>query len=217
MGNPSRHEIICDLLGFIFSEAEFKSKYNKCDSFFNDWYDEQCESVGVLPVSLVGNFSLLRSTISEPRQTVLDEHLAKGSSIIYHGDHDTQARQDNRRLNSNAIKETANVQLALLARVWLMVSLDSPKYSLFLGQGTSWLNESSLIDTINNVFKPGMELSEKTNFPMGFTAANLEMIAGIQVVWTSNLADHLSLTCDDTKVILFHQVSFLELHKRSNV
>lgn len=48
-----------------------------------------------------------------------------------------------------------------------------------------------------------------------FTAANLEKIAGIQVQWTSNLAGHLSLKDDEKKVMLFHQVSFLELSKDS--
>ena len=57
-------------------------------------------------------------------------------------------------------------------------------------------------------------LSENAKLPKAFTAANLEQIAGIKVQWTSNLADHLSLKDDDTKVMLYHQASFLELHKQ---
>ncbi|KAH8787220.1 hypothetical protein BGZ57DRAFT_736592, partial [Hyaloscypha finlandica] len=46
-----------------------------------------------------------------------------------------------------------------------------------------------------------------------FTARNIERLADIQVIWTSNLADHLQLEDDDTKVRLFSHTSFLELHR----
>lgn len=41
-----------------------------------------------------------------------------------------------------------------------------------------------------------------------FTARNLERVAGIRVIWTSNLADHLHLEDDDTSVRIFYHVSF---------
>lgn len=217
MGNPSRHTIICDLLGLNLTEAEFKSKYDECGAFFKDWYDEQCDAMGVLPVSLEGDFSLLRSVISEPRHKVLDEYLTQRSSIVYSNDHSTKPEQYLPHLDSDVSREKTNAQVALLARVWSMVSLDAPKYSLFLGQSTCWPSESSLLETIKDAFEPGPEPPENTTFPVGLTLANLELIAGIQVVWTSNFTDHLKLTCEDTKVMVFHQLSFLELHKRSNV
>jgi hypothetical protein len=44
----------------------------------------------------------------------------------------------------------------------------------------------------------------------GFTGYNIEQIAGIKIVWTDNLADHLRLVESDTKVAIFHHVTFLE-------
>jgi hypothetical protein len=35
-------------------------------------------------------------------------------------------------------------------------------------------------------------------------------------VWTSNLADHLLMRDDDTKVILFHHACFLRKHRDGN-
>ncbi|KAL8747135.1 MAG: hypothetical protein Q9190_000958 [Brigantiaea leucoxantha] len=57
--------------------------------------------------------------------------------------------------------------------------------------------------------------NESVRLPQSFTASHLEQIGGIQIRWTSNLADHLLLRDDDTKLMLFHQVSALRLHKSS--
>lgn len=49
----------------------------------------------------------------------------------------------------------------------------------------------------------------------GFTGYNIEQIAGIKIVWTDNLADHLRLVESDTKVAIFHHVTFLECQEDS--
>ncbi|KAK3985831.1 hypothetical protein QBC44DRAFT_150406 [Cladorrhinum sp. PSN332] len=43
-----------------------------------------------------------------------------------------------------------------------------------------------------------------------FKASNLSRIANLSVTWTDNLADHLRLTDDDTRVHIFHHASFLQ-------
>ncbi|KAL8840478.1 MAG: hypothetical protein Q9176_003804 [Flavoplaca citrina] len=63
---------------------------------------------------------------------------------------------------------------------------------------------------INTVFPPPSFL-DMVKLPQSFTASNLEKIGGIRVIWTNNLADHLLLRDDDTKVMLFHHVSALHL------
>ena len=72
--------------------------------------------------------------------------------------------------------------------------------------------ENCLIDRL---FSTRYESEEMVKLPQSFTAAHLEQIGGIEVIWTSNLADHLLLKDDDTKLMLFHQVSILSLHKTS--
>lgn len=47
-----------------------------------------------------------------------------------------------------------------------------------------------------------------------FTALHLCRIAGMEIVWTDNLIDHLRLTEDDTKVHIFHHASFLERQRQ---
>lgn len=46
-----------------------------------------------------------------------------------------------------------------------------------------------------------------------FTARQLYRIAGMEIVWTDNLIDHLRLTEDDTKVHIFHHASFLKYQR----
>ncbi|PQE11495.1 fad-type 2 protein [Rutstroemia sp. NJR-2017a BBW] len=50
-----------------------------------------------------------------------------------------------------------------------------------------------------------------------FSARNLERIAGIQIEWTTNLADHLRLTDEEDKISIFHYASFLECQLKSSI
>ncbi|KAL8715187.1 MAG: hypothetical protein Q9220_001145 [cf. Caloplaca sp. 1 TL-2023] len=65
-----------------------------------------------------------------------------------------------------------------------------------------------------HVFPPPSSM-DSVKLPQSFTAANLESISGIHIRWTDNLADHLLLRDDDTKLMLFHHVSALEIMNRS--
>lgn len=47
-----------------------------------------------------------------------------------------------------------------------------------------------------------------------FIACNLERIAGFQIVWTTNLADHLRMIDEDKKLFIFHHVKFLQHQKQ---
>lgn len=54
---------------------------------------------------------------------------------------------------------------------------------------------------------------EKVKLEKTFTAKNISRIAGLEIIWTDNLVDHLRLTDDDTKVHIFHHASFLEYQR----
>jgi hypothetical protein len=53
-----------------------------------------------------------------------------------------------------------------------------------------------------------------TSFPKNFNAKQIERITGFEIVWTSNLADHLLLLDMDEKIKLhiFHHVKVLQHH-----
>ncbi|ROW01385.1 hypothetical protein VPNG_07618 [Cytospora leucostoma] len=57
---------------------------------------------------------------------------------------------------------------------------------------------------------------ERVKREKNFTARNLGRIAGLEIVWTDNLADHLRMSDDNTKVHIFHHASFLECQRRTS-
>ena len=71
-------------------------------------------------------------------------------------------------------------------------------------------SSSSIDSVVSGLFH--QSTSESVKLPRSFTAANLEKIGGIEIRWTNNLADHLLLRDDDTKLMLFHHASALRLH-----
>ena len=64
-------------------------------------------------------------------------------------------------------------------------------------------------------FAPSDAPQESIKLPQSFTADQIERIGGIEIHWTDNLADHLLLRDDDTKLFLFHHVSILKTYTLS--
>ena len=116
----------------------------------------------------------------------------------------------------------ARTLVDLAAGVWLMLSISKYPGDISYDEPLIW-KDYEILGTEQNssqglIFKGVSHHYNSTDLvklPQTFTAAHLEQIGGIQVIWTSNLADHLLLKDDDTKLMLFHQVSILQLHKKS--
>ena len=100
----------------------------------------------------------------------------------------------------------------LAVDVWSMLSIAKFPGDISYDEPIPWEDDVTLTDLVHKCF-PLYPFSDIVKMPQAFTAAHLEKIGGIQVVWTSNLADHLLLKEDDTKLMLFHQVSILRLHR----
>jgi len=101
----------------------------------------------------------------------------------------------------------------LAVRVLTMVDVGGLRNGIKLGQVSRNWTSGSLRDFMKSTFPRTKELSDHVKLERLFTARNIERVADIQVIWTSNLADHLQLEDDDTKVRLFSHASFLELHR----
>jgi len=103
--------------------------------------------------------------------------------------------------------------LFLAVRVLTMIDVGGLRNGIKLGQVPREWPSGSLRDFINATFPKTNDKTIAVKLDSLFTAPNIERIADIQVIWTSNLADHLLLEDEDTKVRLFSHVSFLELHR----
>ncbi|KAK4213932.1 hypothetical protein QBC37DRAFT_473008 [Rhypophila decipiens] len=74
--------------------------------------------------------------------------------------------------------------------------------------------EGSLKEMVDSHFSRRCVLScDRVKLPKSFNSWSVETIGGIKIVFTNNLADHLLLVDDDTRVLIFHHVSFLECHR----
>lgn len=116
----------------------------------------------------------------------------------------------------------ARTLVDLAAGIWLMLSISMYPGDISYDEPVIWRDYESLgtgqtlsQGLISKIFSHHYNSTDLVKLPQTFTAAHLEQIGGIKVMWTSNLADHLLLKDDDTKLMLFHQASILQLHKNS--
>ena len=161
------------------------------DAYFRDWVEEQCDAA-------TGQVSV--QTYREILHIIsfLQANLSRGEIVTK-----LHVQCDDEDLIA------ASIDLA--ARIWLTLSIGTLPNSLSLGTRVTW-NDGPLSTTVHSLW-PLPRLSDSIKLPKSFHAANIEKIAGIKIEWTSNLVDHLRLEDDDTKVLIYHQLSFLELHQ----
>lgn len=102
---------------------------------------------------------------------------------------------------------------ALAARLLLMLNIGNPKHCLTPGQTRIDWRSGTLKELVGYQFSSIPVLSDHVKLSRQFNALQLVKIAGVKVAWTNNLADHLLLQEDDTKVYIFHHASFLQCHR----
>ncbi|KAI9788769.1 MAG: hypothetical protein M1816_006550 [Peltula sp. TS41687] len=191
-----RQEILNHVHGLNLSEDDLLAQDNGFEAFF-DWYGEQWEGA---PAELLVTHQEVLDVI-----TLLKSADQTRAKII-----------ETLRRSSISKENLLDSLVTLAARVWLMLSIGTFQQSLSPSQGIIWTDDGKLGDVVAARFSPHNNLlQDQVKLPMTFTAENLERMAGIRIAWTSDLAEHLALREDDTKVVLFHQASILELHKKS--
>lgn len=103
----------------------------------------------------------------------------------------------------------------LAANVLLMVDFADDPYRFSGAHRLCW-ERGSLRDCLMNHFSSSPTLGhEATKLPRMFNASSLGRIARVHVVPTNNLLDHLRLVDDDSKLLVFHNASFLKRQTRS--
>lgn len=116
--------------------------------------------------------------------------------------------------STNTEKEARERSIDLAARLIVMVSLGGVKNQVSPRRSPRW--EGGLLgDFIRGLFNSNITLScKQTRLPKSFDAWSISNVAGIEIVFTDNLVDHLRLVEDDTRLLIFHHASFLEYHRR---
>jgi hypothetical protein len=106
------------------------------------------------------------------------------------------------------------IWIFLAVRILTMIDVGALQHAVRLGQVPRVWNNGPLRDFVKSTFPNTKEVLDDFKLERMFTARNLERVAGIQVIWTSNLADHLQLEDDDTSVRIFSHVCFLEVQRK---
>ncbi|KAL2150100.1 hypothetical protein VTH82DRAFT_7776 [Thermothelomyces myriococcoides] len=119
--------------------------------------------------------------------------------------------------STNTEKEARERSIDLAARLIVMVSLGGVKNQVSPRRSPRW--EGGLLgDFIRGLFNSNITLScKQTRLPKSFDAWSISNVAGIEIVFTDNLVDHLRLVEDDTRLLIFHHASFLEYHRSSTL
>jgi hypothetical protein len=107
-------------------------------------------------------------------------------------------------------EEQINGSIDLTVRLLCMINIGELQFG-FSGQERLIWSENSLEHWIKGYFNaPRVFHNENVKLEKIFTARNLGRIAGIEIQFTNNLADHLRLMSeDDKRVAVFHNASFL--------
>jgi hypothetical protein len=115
-------------------------------------------------------------------------------------------------------QEQINGSIDLTVRLLSMINVGELHYG-FSGQERLLWSRSSLEHCIRAYFEEPQVLDkEHVKLEKIFNARNLGRIAGIEIQFTNNLADHLRLISeDDKKVAIFHNVSFLRAQQKKYV
>lgn len=103
----------------------------------------------------------------------------------------------------------------LVSSLLLMIHCGTFAFGFSGRADLQWM-EGSLRQRVAHYFAEPPRLNyERVKLEKNFTGPNLSRIAGLEIVWTDNLIDHLRMSDDDTKVHIFHHAAFLECQRQS--
>jgi hypothetical protein len=118
------------------------------------------------------------------------------------------------RSGSTHFEEALQKAINLVIRLWLMIDVGDYMNGIIPGQTRLCWADDSLQNLVKSEFINEPILQSKLKLEKTFMAFNLERVAGIKIFWTDNLADHLRMMDDDTRVAVFHHAFFLHCHKK---
>jgi hypothetical protein len=107
-------------------------------------------------------------------------------------------------------EEACNNAINLASRLLLMLKFGAIKHQAIPRRYLNWTT-GSLEEFVKEYFgQPPLLNVERVKLPRAFNAWAIATIGGIAIEFTDNLADHLLLVEDDSKLKIFHHASFLE-------
>jgi len=113
-----------------------------------------------------------------------------------------------------------NRSIDLTIRLWLMlnVSDNDPRLMTPFKTSIQWDESSSLSSMIMKQFSRSSELAQgQHRLNVGFTAAYMVRVCGLDLRWTESLEDHLKLELQGKTLWIFPFKDFLNCHLKNRV
>jgi hypothetical protein len=125
---------------------------------------------------------------------------------------------DTQQRNEQVKEQMAEGSIRLGVRIFAMVDTGPPSGNRTHGPAPlPWQDNNVDLQTIlAKYFTTSFADPGNTKFDEDFTAFNLQRLAGLEIRWTDNLADHLRLIENDRTLCIFHHATFLR-RQRSGI
>lgn len=193
-------ELQQQLVEELWSPTGRENHLNDCCAYFK-YYGEQCRQ------SLVdrGRHSLARTHEDIIKVARLIKQKKTYEEILW--ELKTSCDSSRQAATDEACKGTIN----LVARLVTMAMIGTLRYEISGQRHIEW-NRGTLQECVSGWFSGPVLDSDNIKLEKLFNAANLAMVAGLRIVWTNNIADHLSLQNNDQEVLIFHHATFLKDH-----
>lgn len=196
-------ETKCAILDRLWGMKVQPSEFYKSDLHFDlyfRYYSQRCEAAlydGGRHVSVRIHRNII--DIAEDIKADLDRKAIK-SNLSLKLSWPKPANED----------EVLDASIDLVASLLLMMNFRDAKFGYTGRRPLEWTT-NTLKEFMTDMFKNSKNLGKETvKLEKIFSAVNFGRIAGIEIEWTNNLADHLRLIDEDKKVVIFHHASFLD-------
>jgi hypothetical protein len=197
----TKYQIIQQLWGSAQPFTQFRDSQSTCDEYFR-YYSEQCQLAlhdGDQNI-FVKTHQDIADLVHQIKQPLSRETIRENL-------------KNRLAMTSRNTEELLNNSIDLAVRLLLMIEIGGFQYGISSHTSLRWI-DGTMKGFVHKWFdQPCILGHEHVKLSKIFNARNLECIAGIQITWTSNLADHLRMRDDDTRVAVFHYASFLEYQR----
>lgn len=204
LATKTRRQILAGIFDCKHDSIAISDLLPSCESYFA-YYNKSLE--GCRMNSLIRSHGDIANTLAQVRRndaprTSIEELLRK--------------RLDD-SIEVDEAEEILDDTIDLAFRLLLMVptgGFSAASRSITLSGGTkvNW-KTGTMKELVFREFSIQSNMKDPVKLERIFNARNLERIAGVEVRWTSNLADHLRMRDDDKAVEIFHYATFLKLHQ----
>lgn len=196
-------ETKCAILSTIWGSNYTTERLHQNGTLGNSYiryYDEQCRNA--LHSKGLHKFIKTHADITDIIQELKDANTTRQQVI-------NNLRSKLQSQSQNGSDASICEAIDLAARLWLMVDIGELLHSFVPTQKSLVWKDGTLENLLEDRFGLPAAIPMRivrVKLDRIFTVRSLQRIAGLQIIWTDNLSDHLRLMADDRWIAIYHHV-----------